>query len=60
MARAGGRNWWTVLVGRVRAQRVWKLHRGGERSVGRRSAAGEGGLKRPPRPPDVALLKSGG
>lgn len=33
LKRAGGRNWWTVLLGRMRAQRIWKLHRTGERSV---------------------------
>lgn len=33
LARAGGRNWWTVLLGRVRAQRAWALHREGVRTV---------------------------
>ena len=37
LARAGGRGWWSVLLGRVRAQRLWKLHRDGERSVSRPS-----------------------
>ena len=33
LARMGGRNWWTVLLGRARAQRIWSLHRQGMRTV---------------------------
>lgn len=33
LARAGGHNWWTVLLGRARAQRIWSLHREGARTV---------------------------
>lgn len=29
LLRAGGRRWWSVLLGRARAQRMWALHREG-------------------------------
>ncbi len=52
LARAGGRSWWSVVLGRVRAQRLWKLHRDGERSVSRPSS--------PCRHCSVTWLRSGG
>ncbi len=33
LARTGGRNWWSVLLGRARAQRIWRLHREGMRTA---------------------------
>lgn len=33
LAKVGGRNWWTVLLGRTRAQRIWALHREGVRTA---------------------------
>ena len=33
LLRAGGRRWWSVLLGRARAQRIWALHREGLRTA---------------------------
>lgn len=33
LAKFGGRKWWTVLLGRARAQRIWQLHREGLRTA---------------------------